>query len=151
MQSHQIKPKTPKISSKRVGRGGKRGKTSGKGHKGQNARAGRAARPAIRDIIKKIPKLRGHGINRSRTINDSTVKPSVVNVAVISDNFKKGAIVSPQELVARGLVEKSGGQHPKVKVLGNGDIDFAVKVVGCSVSKSAQEKIEKAGGSIKTK
>ena len=44
-----------------MGRGGTRGKTAGRGTKGQNARAGRKKRPELRDIIKRIPKLRGRG------------------------------------------------------------------------------------------
>lgn len=51
---HFLKRKAP-----RVGRGGKRGTTSGKGQKGQKARAGRRIRPAERDLIIRIPKLRG--------------------------------------------------------------------------------------------
>ena len=148
MQNHQIQRNTTTKTAKRVGRGGRRGKTSGRGHKGQKSRSGGGIRPALRDIIKKIPKLRGHGINRSRTINDGTVKPQVVSLGDIAPVATKGMVVSPEVLTALGLVEKRGGQHPKVKILNNGDISVAVKVVGCSVSKSAQEKIEKAGGSV---
>lgn len=43
-----------------VGRGGKHAKTSGRGGKGQTARAGNKRRPALRDIIKKLPKQRGY-------------------------------------------------------------------------------------------
>jgi large subunit ribosomal protein L15 len=63
MQFHNLKPKTKRKTSAQVGRGGKRGKTSGKGTKGQNARAGRKKRPELRDFIKRIPKLRGRGVN----------------------------------------------------------------------------------------
>ena len=64
MQLHQIKPKTKVRKPKRVGRGGRHGKTSGRGTKGQNARAGRKKRPELRDIIKKLPKLRGRSEER---------------------------------------------------------------------------------------
>ena len=60
-----------KIAKRRVGRGGKRGKTSGRGHKGQRQHGGHGVRPELRDMIKKLPKLRGHGINRSRTVNSA--------------------------------------------------------------------------------
>lgn len=63
MQLHTLKPKTPRKKAKQVGRGGTRGKTAGRGTKGQNARAGRKKRPELRDFIKRIPKLRGRGIN----------------------------------------------------------------------------------------
>lgn len=61
MQYHNLISKTKRKKSRQVGRGGTRGKTSGKGTKGQNARAGRKKRPELRDIIKRIPKLRGRG------------------------------------------------------------------------------------------
>ena len=61
MQLHELRPKTKNKPRKRIGRGGKRGTISGRGTKGQNARAGRKKRPELRDIIKRIPKLRGRG------------------------------------------------------------------------------------------
>ncbi|MEX2013806.1 MAG: hypothetical protein WD896_00425 [Parcubacteria group bacterium] len=61
MQFHNLQSKTKRKFSRQVGRGGTRGKTSGRGTKGQNARAGRKKRPELRDIIKRIPKLRGRG------------------------------------------------------------------------------------------
>ncbi len=61
MQLHNLQSRTKRIRSRQVGRGGRRGKTAGRGTKGQNARAGRKKRPEIRDIIKRIPKLRGRG------------------------------------------------------------------------------------------
>ncbi len=61
MQFHNLQAKTQRKFSKQVGRGGTRGKTSGRGTKGQNARAGHKKRPEMRDIIKRIPKLRGRG------------------------------------------------------------------------------------------
>ena len=61
MQFHNLKRKTKNKRARQVGRGGTRGKTSGRGTKGQNARAGHKKRPELRDVIKKIPKLRGRG------------------------------------------------------------------------------------------
>ena len=61
MQFHTLKRKTKNKKARQVGRGGTRGKTSGRGTKGQNARAGRKKRPELRDIIKRVPKLRGRG------------------------------------------------------------------------------------------
>lgn len=63
MQFHTLQSKTKRKTSKQVGRGGTRGKTSGRGTKGQNARAGHKNRPELRDVIKRIPKLRGRGKN----------------------------------------------------------------------------------------
>ncbi|MBI4136288.1 MAG: hypothetical protein HY481_01940 [Candidatus Vogelbacteria bacterium] len=57
---HQLKRQHPRQRKKIVGRGGKRGTTAGRGTKGQKARAGHRIRPAIRDVIKKLPKRRGY-------------------------------------------------------------------------------------------
>jgi len=59
MQLHQIQPIHKLKKKKRVGRGGKRGTYCGRGIKGQKARAGAKIRPEIRDLIKRIPKLKG--------------------------------------------------------------------------------------------
>ena len=61
MQFHNLQAKTKRKYARQVGRGSTRGKTAGRGTKGQNARAGRKKRPELRDIIKRIPKLRGRG------------------------------------------------------------------------------------------
>jgi large subunit ribosomal protein L15 len=94
MQLHELKPNANRKSAKRIGRGGKRGKTSGRGHKGQIARAGNSTRPEMREIIKKLPKLRGHGVNRAATVNAERVQPVVVNVAELEANFKAGEVSS---------------------------------------------------------
>lgn len=142
MQLHTLKRKNPNRKSRLVGRGGTRGKTSGRGGKGQTARAGNKRRPQMRDIIKKLPKLRGY------RFNSTVAKFSPVNVGALNV-FEKGAIVNPETLFAKKLVRKLGGVFPKVKILGSGEITVNVSVVGCKVSTSAKEKIEKAGGSIK--
>ena len=67
---NQLK-RTSKRPYRRVGRGqsSTRGKTSGRGTKGQNARAGRKKRPELRDIIKRVPKLRGRGVSSLKSLN----------------------------------------------------------------------------------
>lgn len=148
MQLHQLQPKNVRKSAKRIGRGGKRGKTSGKGGKGQTARAGNRPRPEMRDIIKRLPKLRGFGKNRARTVNAERVLPSVVNLSAINTAFPQGGEVSPATLVAKGVVGKRGNRVPTVKILGTGDISVKISVRGCTFSDSAREKISKAGGTI---
>lgn len=148
MQIHNIKSATPKKEKKRIGRGGKRGKTSGRGGKGQTARTGNSGRPEMRDIIKRLPKLRGHGKNRARTVNAERVLPTVVNVAALESVFESGSQVTPATILALGLVAKIGGKVPKVKILGTGDLTKKLTVSGCTFSTSAKEKIEKAGGTI---
>ena len=148
MQLHELQPNTKRQTKKRVGRGGKRGKTSGRGHKGQKARAGNSTRPEMREIIKKIPKLRGFGKNRAKTVNAERVLAVPVNVSALSEAFKDGATVSPKTLVAAKIVSTRGKTMPKVKILGNGELTIKVTVTGCAVSKTAREKIEKAGGTV---
>lgn len=148
MQIHTLKSTTPKKTVKRIGRGGKRGKTSGRGGKGQTARAGNSGRPEMRDIIKRLPKLRGHGKNRSRTVNSERVLPHVVNLNALEATFEAGAQVTPQTLLAVGLTQKVGGRIPQVKILGTGELTKKLTISGCTFSASAKEKIEKVGGTI---
>lgn len=147
MQLHEIKPATARKSAKRIARGGKRGKTSGRGGKGQTARAGNSMRPEMRDIIKKLPKLRGFGKNRARTVNSGVQAAFAVNVGTLESKFENGASVSPATLKTAGIINNRK-QAKVVKILGNGELTKKLTVTGCEVSKSAREKIEKAGGSI---
>lgn len=147
MQLHQLQPKTKLKDAKRIGRGGKRGKTSGRGGKGQTARAGGRPRPEMRDIIKRLPKLRGFGKNRARTVNSERVLPVVINVSALSV-FTSGDQVTPLTLIAHNIVKKSKGRVPHVKILGNGALSNSVTVSGCILSASARVKIEAAGGRV---
>jgi large subunit ribosomal protein L15 len=147
MQKHEIKRAHALKEKKLVGRGGRRGKTSGRGGKGQTARAGNKRRPAMRDIIKKLPKLRGHGKNRAKSVFYRGPE-AVVNVGELSV-FKAGDVVTPTSLQAAGLITVRFDKAPRVKILGTGEIFVKVTVEGCVVSETAKEKIEKAGGSVK--
>jgi large subunit ribosomal protein L15 len=148
MQTHEIRRATPLKKAKLVGRGGKRGKTAGKGGKGQTARAGHRVRPAMRDIIKKLPKLRGHGKNRAKSVFYRGPE-AVVNVGALNV-FTAGELITPTSLIAKGLIASTLGKHPQVKILGNGNLDIKLSFERVEVSESAKEKIIKAGGSIST-
>lgn len=148
MQTHELKRATPNKKKKLVGRGTTRGKTAGRGQKGQKSRAGHSLRPAFRDIIKKMPKLRGHGKNRARTVNADAEKAYALNVAKL-EVYETNSLVSPKTLEEKGLVRRSGGSLPSIKILGAGDLSKKLIVVGCAVSASAKEKIEAAGGKVK--
>lgn len=128
-----------------VGRGGKRGKTSGRGGKGQSARAGNKRRPEWRDIIKKLPKLRGRGVNQNKPVSNYM---TVVNVGRIEEVFMAGDMVTPATLIEKGIVYTQSGRIPAIKILGDGEITKAVKISGCFISGSAKEKIEKAKGEV---
>jgi large subunit ribosomal protein L15 len=94
MNIHEISPKTPRQSKKIVGRGGTRGKTAGRGTKGQNARAGHKKRPELRDVIKKLPKLRGYKFN---PINES---PYAINLSDLERVYEAGETVSVESMIA---------------------------------------------------
>ncbi len=149
MQLHELQPTTPRKVAKRIGRGGKNGKTSGRGMKGQTARAGNSTRPEMRELIKKLPKLRGHGVNRAATVNAERIRPVAVNVAALETAFEAGATVSPKTLVAAGVISTMRKRAPQVKLLGTGTLTKKLTVENCQVSQSAKEKIEAAGGSVK--
>lgn len=147
MQTNTLKAQTKRITSPRVGRGGKRGKTSGRGTKGQNARAGHRKRPEMRDILKKLPKRRGFGKNRSRTVRPQVIY-SPVNLSALEKAFDAGDTVSPVSLREKGLVGSRGGYILPVKLLGTGALTKKLTCVDCFASASAKEAIEKAGGSV---
>jgi len=143
MQIHQIRPINKKKKRKRVGRGGKRGSYSGRGIKGQKARAGRKMPPFIREVIKRYPKLRGYRFAKRQ---DDLV---FVNLEVLEKKFKESETVNARILLEKKLIRRIKGKTPKVKILGKGELTKTLTVKGCDVSKSAKEKIEKAGGTIK--
>ena len=142
MQLHNIKSNTKRKSKKRVGRGGKRGTYSGKGMKGQKSRAGRKLRPEMMDTIKKLPKKRGYKFQSFRE------KQRIVNIGVLDEKFKDGDKIAPKSLLEAGVIRRVSGRMPKVKLLGEGNLTKKLLVSECQISKSAREKIIKAGGQI---
>ncbi len=145
MQSHEIKRKNPLKKSQSVGRGGKRGKTSGRGGKGQTARAGNKRRPELRDLIKKLPKLRGRGVNMLKTLNEDATP---VNLDVLEVVYSNGETVSPKTLIEKGVIKLFKGMEPRVKILGTGELSKKLVISGCEISAPAKAKFEKAGGTI---
>lgn len=146
MKIHELKRVTKNKRFTVVGRGGKRGKTSGRGGKGQTARAGHKARPEMRDTIKRMPKLRGHGKNSNYSYQ---IKPTVINLDVLEKVFATGAKITPSTLVKKNVIKMEAGKNPKVKILGLGDVTKKFVIKSCTVSGEAKAKIEKAGGSVK--
>jgi len=146
MQIHQVKRTTKLKRSRLIGRGGRRGKTSGRGTKGQRARAGHKIRPEIRDLIKKLPKLRGRGMNSNKPIGAAF---SVVSLADIDTNFKAGETVSPQNLFRKNLIRKVKGKFGRVKVVGPGEITKKLTFSGVAATESAKKIISAAGGILK--
>jgi large subunit ribosomal protein L15 len=144
MQLHEIVRSTnnKRKYSRQVGRGGTRGKTSGRGTKGQNARAGAKFRPAMRDAIKKLPKLRGYAFKSAHE------KPVGINLSDLELKFNAGETVNKMTLVEKKIIEKVMAKIPKIKLLGTGEITKALTIEGIKVSVTAKAKIEKVGGSV---
>lgn len=142
MQLHEIKKNTTTKRKKRVGRGGKKGTYCGGGGKGQKGRAGAKFKPIIRGWIKRYPKLRGYNFNVQTNV-------SSLNLDVLEKTFEANAIVNPEVLVKTRIIRNVDGKTPAVKILGTGEIKKALTIEGCLVSKTAKEKIEKAGGTVK--
>ena len=144
MQLNQLKRKTPNVGSKRIGRGraSGKGKTAGRGTKGQKARAGHKIWPNVREILKKIPKRRGY---KFPSIQE---KPHALNLSTLEKFFSTGDTITPILLHERGVVRSRRGKLPVVKILGDGELTKKLSFSGVSVSKSAKEKIEKAGGQV---
>ncbi|MDO8435764.1 MAG: uL15m family ribosomal protein [bacterium] len=146
MQLHELKPSHKQKKKKRIGRGGKRGTYSGRGLKGQKSRAGRRLPPAIREVIKRYPKLRGYKF-KSQT-QSQTSRTSILNVEILEKKFNSGDKVSAETLLEKRLISRIKGRMPVVKILGNGKLTKALNIEGCFFSKKAKELIEKAGGTI---
>src|SRR3989344_3669203 len=107
MQIHEVTSKTQFKTKKVVGRGGKRGKTAGRGTKGQKARAGHRIRPAIRDIIKKLPKRRGEGVSRNQFKTEAS-HSVIVKISALNAVFENGEQVTPKTILEKELIKSSG-------------------------------------------
>lgn len=134
--------------ARRVGRGGKRGKTSGRGGKGQTARAGNKRRPEWRDIIKKLPKRRGYGVNRSRTVRPKT-PVAILTLEALERSFQNGDKVTVRALIEKGLLRRISGAIPPMKILARGVLSKKLTIMkGVAISADAKAAIEKAGGTF---
>src|SRR4030042_2881216 len=140
MEIHQLRVKIQK-QKRRVGRGGKKGTYSGRGMKGQKSRAGAPINPIFEGgrstLIEHLPKLRGF-----KSIHP---KNQIISLEKVDKFFNDGETVSPQTLLGKKLVDNI---KAPVKILGDGKISRKLTFEKCLVSKSAKEKIEKAGGSV---
>lgn len=129
---------------KRIGRGtgSGHGKTSGRGHKGQGSRAGFSMPPYFEGgqmpLARRIPK---RGFNNKRF----AVEVVGVNIEELEFNFENGETISPEILVEKKIVKK---RFEQLKILGLGNLTKSLNVSAHKFSKSAQEKIEAAGGKI---
>ena len=132
---------------KRVGRGSSSGlgTTAGKGNKGQQSRSG--GKTYVGFEGGQMPLYRR--IARKGFSNYPFKKEYVcINVELLETKFNDGETVNKASLIEKGFI--SSKSNSMVKVLGNGEITKKLTVELDKVSASAKEKIEKAGGSVKT-
>ncbi|MBQ5470536.1 MAG: 50S ribosomal protein L15 [Treponema sp.] len=140
-------PKGANKNPKRVGRGSSSGlgSTAGKGNKGQQSRSGGKVYVGFEGG--QMPLYRRVAI---RGFSNYPFKKEYVciNVDQLDAKFADGETVNKESLVAKGFI--SAKAATLVKVLGNGNISKKLTVEVDKISASAKEKIEKAGGSVKT-
>jgi large subunit ribosomal protein L15 len=142
VELHNLSPAPgSRKNRKRLGRGpgSGTGKTSGKGQKGQKARAGASVPAGFEGgqmpLQRRIPKFGFKPISR--------VEYQVVNIGAL--NGMTDAEITP-ELLAQARLIRS--RKDPVKILGNGELERAVRVAAHAFSGSAKRKIEAAGGSV---
>lgn len=137
--------KTTKKQKRRLGQGHGSGrvKTSGRGTKGQNARSNRALsfEGGALPLIKRLPFRRGKGKNKV-----FKKKPIVVNVKVLN-LLKKDSIVDLKTLISHNIVDEKEAKIYGVKILGDGELKVSL-TIKLPISKSAAEKVKKAGGKV---
>ncbi len=140
---HQLSPAPgSKKAGKRVGRGvgSGHGKTSCRGQKGQRARSGRGKGPGFEGgqmpLQRRVPKK---GFYHKREFEYAIL--SLRKLAV----FGKDAEVSPETLLAKGLIRKA---TDKVKVLADGAVEVPLRLRVHRISEAARRKIEQAGGTV---
>ncbi len=144
MKLYELSPapnSNKKAYRKGRGAGSGNGKTSGKGHKGQNARSGGGVRPGFEGgqmpLYRRLPK-RGF-------TNVFSTKYAVINIRDLEKRFENNATIDTQAIINSGLVKKV---LTGIKLLGSGELSKKFNVTVAAFSKSAKEKIEKAGGRI---
>ncbi len=140
MKIHDLKPaEGSKQRRKRKGRGigGKAGKTAGRGHKGQRARGTVPVgfEGGQLPLQQRLPKLRGFN-------NPFRVDYQAINLDTIAESGLSE--ITPEALLEKGLVSKGA----LVKILGRGELDRAVTVKAHAFSKSAEDAITAAGGTV---
>jgi len=145
MRLHDLKPNPgAKHRRKRLGCGESsgHGKTSGKGHKGQKARSGGSIRPGFEGgqmpLFRRLAK-RGFTNAAFKTVYGT------VNLDDIEKRFEDGTAINEKLLRGAGLIR---GPLDGIKVLGRGEVKKKFHFEVDSITASAKEKIEKAGGTV---
>ena len=147
-----LSPASPRKNRKRVGRGlgSGKGRYSGRGIKGQKARSGsHKLRPGFEGgqmpIYMRLGKQRGSTSADAMPIGPFRTLTQAVNLDALA-RFESGSEVTPEALFEARVIRKRG---IPVKVLGRGDLGKPLTVVAHGFSRTAREKIEAAGGTVR--
>ena len=145
LNSLSYKVKTKKI---RLGRGigSGKGKTSGRGHKGQKARSGVAIKSfegGQMPLYRRLPK---RGFNPIKKNNIAIINLQQLQEFISKGKLNTKILINLNELKKNKILKN---KINKIKLLGNGDIKDKINLEVDFISKSAKEKIEKNGSSIK--
>ena len=145
--NNRIKINKPKI---RVGRGigSGKGKTSGRGVKGQKSRSGVAIKSfegGQMPLYRRLPK---RGFNPLGKTHIAILNLDKIQSYIDKKTIKLSETLNSDVLKKLKLINKNSA---KLKILGSGDIKDKVNIEADLASKSAIEKLEKAGGSIQIK
>lgn len=143
MRLTDVRPqKGSKKRARRLGRGvsAGQGASAGKGMRGQNSRSGGGTRPGFeggqQPLYRRLPKLKGFPIiNRKEYIT--------INVSKLS-SLPADTEVNLSSLKEAGIIKAAKGS---LKILGDGELNVALKVKAAAFTASAKSKIEAAGGS----
>jgi len=146
-----LKPAQARKDRKRVGRGlgSGKGRYSTRGLKGQKARSGSNKMRAGFEggqmpIYMRLGKLRGPYSKDAMPVGPHRTHTVAVNVRDL-ERFDAGTEITPESLAASGLIRNT--RHD-LKILGEGELTKKLSVSAHNFSKTAREKIEKAGGTI---
>jgi large subunit ribosomal protein L15 len=146
-----LKPAQARKDRKRVGRGlgSGKGRYSTRGLKGQKARSGSHKMRAGFEggqmpIYMRLPKMRGQYSKDAMPVGPHRTRTVAVNVRDL-ERFDAGAEITPESLAEAGLIRNT---KYDLKILGEGELTKKLSVSAHNFSKTAREKIEKAGGSI---
>ena len=145
LNSLNLKVKSKKI---RLGRGigSGKGKTCGRGHKGQKARSGVAIKSfegGQMPLYRRLPK---RGFNPIKKNNIAILNLQQLQKYISKGKLNSRNLINLSELKKNKILKD---KIEKIKLLGNGDIKDPINIEVDFISKSAKEKIEKSGSSIK--
>ena len=148
MKLNTLNLRIPKKKKKRLGRGigSSKGKTSGRGHKGQKSRSGVAIKSfegGQMPLYRRLPKRGFNSINKKNLM-------AIISLSRIQEIVKKKAPFAKDKINLPNLQKFKlvNKKYKTLKILGSDDLKEKLNIEVNAISKSAKDKIEKAGGTV---